>query len=100
MQCLSMLFIFNLSSKDRKAFYYNKLYLIYSTVIFVYSLYLLAFKQYRLVFFDTYLVRLDSTKRSTQQINEINRCITILFSLVVFVLTYLYEMLMNKIFKN
>ena len=98
MQCLSYLFIFNLYTKNRKEFYFNKLYLIYITVIFVYSLYLISFKQYRLMFFDDYLIALDPSKRSAQQINEINRCVTILFSIVFFVISYLIEYFNNLLF--
>jgi len=65
---------------------------------------LITQKKYK-KFFTTDLIKLDhydyqDRNYNTEETNEVNRIVTIMFAFINGIMTFLYEYTINKIFKN
>lgn len=100
LQCQFTLFILNFHSKHRKEFYANKLYLIYFTCIFMYTILLITYKSQTLKFFNTYLVFLKPNNLESNEINELNRLVTLVFLFSNAMVSLMFEQLVNLLFRE
>lgn len=90
-QYISLLFTFNIFSSHRKKIYLNKLFMLYFPLLLLYSSCLITVKEFKDYFFGNQVVDFKDDEDEVEEVSERAKMITLLFSAITSVLTYIYE---------
>lgn len=95
-QYISLLFTFNIFSSHRKKIYLNKLFMLYFPLLLLYSSCLITVKEFKDYFFGNQVVDFKDDDE-VEEVSERAKMITLLFSAITSVLTYIYESMISII---
>lgn len=98
-QYIFMLFVFNSTSKHRKDFYANKLYIFYTSLMIFYISSLVSSEGLDVGFISFGLIDFGNDDYKLTDIMEIKKLICLMFIVGNIILTTLYELLINYIIK-
>jgi magnesium-transporting ATPase (P-type) len=98
-QYIYMLFIFNSTSKHRKNFYANKMYIFYTSAMIFYISSLVSSEGLNIDSFSFGLVDFDIKDYRYTDINEIKKLICLTFIVINIIVTTIYEVLISMLVK-